>query len=182
MPARLSPHLTLASSLLCSATLAHAQAVAPTDVPEAIKAPAGEKLLLRAHASGAQIYECGKAADGRPQWTLKAPEAVLRGDKGALIGRHFAGPSWKLNDGSEVTGKVVARVEAPDSGSIPWLLLVAVNHAGDGALARVTSIQRLHTRGGQPPPDSTCDPASSGDKTHRSSYSADYYFYMPAGS
>lgn len=177
--------MTLAASLLLFVPLAHVlsvHAAPPADVPEAIKPPVGEKLLFRARATGAQIYVCEPAADGKPQWTLKGPEAVLRGDKGALIGHHSAGPSWKLNDGSEVTAKAVARVDSPDRRSIPWLLLTAVSHSGKGQLAGVTSIQRLHTKGGQPPPDSTCDPAGAHGRTHRSSYSADYYFYVPAGN
>lgn len=148
-------------------------------MPEALKPPAGEKLLFRAHATGSQIYVCSPGADGKGQWTLKAPEAVLRGEKGARIGYHSAGPSWKLNDGSAVTGRVVAHADSPAKGSIPWLLLTAVSHAGSGQLSPVTSIQRLNTRGGQPPA-SACDPGST-RKTHRSSYRADYYFYGPAG-
>ena len=35
------------------AALAHAQEPAPPEVPEAIKTPAGEQIVLRAHASGA---------------------------------------------------------------------------------------------------------------------------------
>ena len=38
------------------AALAHAQVLAPPEVPEAIKASAGEQVVLRVHASGAQIY------------------------------------------------------------------------------------------------------------------------------
>jgi hypothetical protein len=184
VPVPQSSRLTLASSLVCRAALAyatfvHAQVAPPADAPEALRVPAGEKLLFRAHASGAQIYVCGRTADGKPQWTLKAPDAVLRGAKGALIGHHSAGPSWKLNDGSEVTGKAVARADSPDPGSIPWLLLAAVSHSGKGQLERVTSIQRLHTRGGRPPPDSRCDPATKQNKEARVPYRADYYFYGP---
>lgn len=187
MPVAQSSRLAFASSLVCRAALAyaafaHAQVAPPADAPEALKVPAGEKLLFRAHASGAQIYVCGRTADGRPQWTLKAPDAVLRGAKGALIGHHSAGPSWKLNDGSEVTGKPVARADSPDPGAIPWLLLAAASHSGKGQLESVTSIQRLHTKGGRPPSDSTCDPAKTPARTRRSSYSADYYFYGPAGN
>ncbi len=116
---------------------------------------------------------------GKPQWTLKAPEAELRDEKGALIGRHFAGPSWRHNDGSEVTGKAVARVDSPDPDSIPWLLVLAVNHAGNGALARVAHIQRIHTHGGQVPAGAQCDVAKRNAEV-RVPYEADYYFYAPA--
>lgn len=161
--------------------LAHAHAntkdVAP--VPASIAAPAGEKIVLRAHASGAQIYICGPGADGKPQWTLKAPQADLHDRKGAVIGHHYAGPAWKLTDGSEVTGKAVARADSPDPQSIPWLLLTATGHSGEGVLADVTSVQRIHTRGGQPPPAAGCD-ASKLNSEAKSSYTADYYFYAAA--
>ncbi|HVH83743.1 MAG TPA: DUF3455 domain-containing protein, partial [Steroidobacteraceae bacterium] len=74
---------------------ARAQVAPRPEVPDAIKAPAGEQVVLVAHAAGSQIYTCGKGDDGKPQWTLKAPEAQLRDAKGALIGHHDAGPSWK---------------------------------------------------------------------------------------
>lgn len=169
-----------AATLVTFAVLAHAQAPTAPEVPEAIKAPAGEKVVLRAHASGAQIYVCGPAADGKSQWTLKAPDAELRDDQGALIGHHSAGPSWRHNDGSEVTGKAIARSESPDASSIPWLLVSATGHAGSGVFARVTSIQRVQTLGGQPPPAATCDPARQKGKEARVPYRADYYFYAPA--
>src|SRR5205823_12857343 len=99
------------------AALAHAQALARPEVPEVIKALAGESVVLRAHATGVQVYVCGRGTDGKSEWTLKAPDAELRDDQGALIGHHSAGPSWRHNDGSEVTGKAVARSESADADS-----------------------------------------------------------------
>jgi hypothetical protein len=161
------------------AMLATAQATPAPDVPANIKAPAGEKLVLRVHAAGSQIYLCGQGADGKSQWTLKAPEAELRDEKGALIGRHYAGPTWKHNDGSEVAGKAVARADSPDADSIPWLLVTATGHSGSGVLAGVASIQRIQTKGGQPPPAADCN-ASKLNAEAKSPYTADYYFYAPA--
>jgi Protein of unknown function (DUF3455) len=147
-------------------------------IPEPIKAPASEKLVLRAHALGAQIYSCQAAADGKTQWTLKAPEADLMDDQGTIIGHHEAGPTWQLSDGSEVSGKAVARVDSPDSHSIPWLLVEANGHKGEGMLAGVAHIQRIYTRGGQAPAATDCDTASQNSEV-RIPYSADYYFYAP---
>src|ERR1700739_244123 len=101
-----------AAALLLAATAAQAQRTPRPEVPDAIKAPGGEQVVLVAHAAGSQIYTCGKADDGKPQWTLKGPEAQLRDTKGALIGHHAAGPSWKHLDGSSGTGKMVAK-ESP---------------------------------------------------------------------
>jgi len=154
---------------------ADAPAIAPPDVPDNIRAPADQKVVWSAHATGAQIYLCQTGSDGKPQWTLKAPQAELRDDKGVLVGQHYTGPTWKHQDGSEVTGKAVARADSPDAGSIPWLLVTAVAHRGDGVLSRVTSIQRIHTKGGQPPA-SPCDASKSGTEV-KIPYTADYYFY-----
>ena len=153
-----------------------AQAASASDAPQALRPPAQEQLLLNAHAAGSQIYRCTQGGDGKFAWALKGPDAQLRDERGALIGQHSPGPSWKHNDGSEVTGKAVAHVDAPDPGSVPWLLLTAIGHTGHGVLEHVTSIQRLHTVGGTAPPASQCD-ASSHDSEVRSPYSADYYFY-----
>ena len=156
-----------------------AQVIPPPDVPDKIKAPATEQVVLVAHASGSQIYVCQAGSDGKFGWTLKAPEAELRDSKGAVIGSHFAGPTWKNKDGSEVTGKAAARVDSPDANSIPWLLVTVTGHTGDGALSRVTDIQRIHTKGGVAPAADTCNAAKQGSES-KSSYTADYYFYAPA--
>jgi Protein of unknown function (DUF3455) len=170
--------LDLPASLVSAQTKDSPQKESPPDVPDAIQAPAGEEVVLYTHATGSQIYTCQGAADGKFGWVLKAPDAELHDRNDKVIGTHAAGPSWKLKDGSEVTGKAAARVESLDGQSIPWLLVKVVSHAGNGQLATVTTIQRVHTHGGQPPAEG-CD-ASHRDAETKSSYSADYYFYAPA--
>jgi Protein of unknown function (DUF3455) len=149
------------------------------EVPENLRAPAGEEVILAAQATGVQIYVCQAAAGKKFSWVLKAPEAELADATGKKIAHHSAGPTWKHIDGSEVTGKVVAKQDAPKQDAIPWLLLAAASHTGEGKFSRVTSIQRIHTDGGLPPNTNTCD-ASGNGKEWRSAYSADYYFYAPA--
>lgn len=165
--------------LLAAAIHAPAQVAQHPDLPDKIKAPAGEEIVLAAHASGSQIYVCQADANGKLGWALKAPEAELRNDQGAVIGRHYTGPTWKLNDGSEVTGQAAARSDSPDADSIPWLLVTVTGHAGDGTLSRVTTIQRVHTKGGVAPAAGTCNVDRQGSES-KSSYEADYYFYAPA--
>ena len=46
--------------------------------------------------------------------SFREPIATLLMD-GKTVGRHYAGPSWELTDGSAVTGKVAGR--APGSTS-----------------------------------------------------------------
>lgn len=151
---------------------------APPDVPDAIQVPAGEEVVLYTHATGSQIYTCQAGADGKFGWTLKAPDAELHDRKDKVIGHHSAGPSWKLTDSSEVIGKAAAHVDALDPDSISWLLVKVVSHSGNGLLASVDTIQRVHTKGGQPPAEG-CD-ASHHDAETKSGYTADYYFYAPA--
>lgn len=158
------------------AALAQAQS---TEIPASLQPPAGQTLILKTHAAGWQIYTCGADSDGKPAWTLKAPEADLYDASGKLVGHHKAGPSWVHRDGSVVTGKAAAHVDSPDPKSIPWLLLSATGHTGEGSFAKVSSIQRVHTEGGLAPPASECDPGKPTPEV-RSSYAADYYFYAPA--
>jgi Protein of unknown function (DUF3455) len=152
------------------------QMQARPEVPDNLKAPAGEEVILMAHAAGSQIYVCQAGADQKFSWVLKGPEAELVDAQGRKIVHHFAGPTWKHNDGSEVTGKVVAKQDAPKTDAIPWLLLTAASHTGSGIFSRVTTIQRLHTEGGLPTNPNSCNAATNGTES-KSAYSADYYFY-----
>jgi hypothetical protein len=156
---------------------AAAQKINPPKVPDPIQAHPGEWVALVAHASGSQIYACRAGADGKFAWTLKAPDAELKDGDGKVIGSHFAGPSWKLNDGSQVTGKAAAHVDSDDPNSIQWLRVDVVSHSGEGLLSKVTTIQRVNTHGGKPPAGG-CD-ESHRDAETKSLYTADYYFYAP---
>jgi hypothetical protein len=150
------------------------------NAPDAIQPPAGEELVLMARATGFQIYVCRPGANGKPAWTLKAPDAELSDEQGKVIGRHFGGPTWQLNDGSQVIGKMAAKADAPDPKAIPWLLVTVTGHSGSGKLSGVTSIQRVNTVDGLAPeslPAAAECSESSGEVEFKSSYSADYYFY-----
>src|SRR5256885_16602520 len=78
--------------------LASAQKESAPDVPDAIQVPAGQEVILFAHATGSQVYACQGDAEGKFTWTLKAPEAELRDRNDKAIGQHSAGPTWKLKD------------------------------------------------------------------------------------
>ena len=145
--------------------------------PAAVAPPAGAPLLVEAQADGVQIYAC-EAKDKGPEWVFKAPEANLFDAAGRQIGTHFAGPGWKLGDGSEVTGAVVAKADAPVPGAIPWLLLEAKAHGGSGRLAAVSTIRRGDTKGGTSPATG-CDASHLGEQA-RIRYSATYQFFGAA--
>jgi hypothetical protein len=158
-------------------SLASAQKIARPNVPDSIKAPADEEVVLVAHASGEQIYKCTGDATLSLGWTFKEPKAQLFDSQGKVIGRHYAGPTWELNDGSAITGRTAPYEEYPDDNSIAWLRINVVSHSGKGLLNQVTTVQRINTKGGKPP-DGPCD-ATIANNEVKSSYTADYYFYAP---
>jgi uncharacterized protein DUF3455 len=147
----------------------HCSAQTPSAVPDNLKPPAGSTLLLHLHAAGDQIYTCDGSA-----WVFTRPNAMLFDDSGQQVGSHFAGPTWAYADHSRVIGKAVANA-TPDPTAIPWLLLQATDHQGDGMMQRVTAIQRLDTKGGKAP-TTDCDAEHKGQEA-RSHYTADYLFY-----
>jgi hypothetical protein len=172
--------LTLsAATALCGGCSSTHQTV-PDVVPVSLHAPADQLMTLKAHATGAQVYECRASDDSsRYVWVLKAPDATLVDEAGRKVAKHYGGPTWEASDGSTVVGEVVAREASPDPKSIPWLLLKATAKTGHGQFSSVRSIQRLHTVGGVAP--SACTVKQVGREL-RVKYSADYYFYVGSGS
>jgi Protein of unknown function (DUF3455) len=153
----------------------------PPTVPDNLKVPDGQLVLLKALGKGVQIYTCKAKSDdpSKFDWTFKAPEADLFNHKGEKIGKHYGGPTWEANDGSKVVGEVKARANAPDASAIPWLLLSAQSHEGSGKFSTVTYLQRVNTVGGKAPTQG-CDSSHVGTEA-RVDYTADYYFYVMAG-
>ncbi|MDB6015805.1 MAG: hypothetical protein JWR19_294 [Pedosphaera sp.] len=145
-------------------------------VPDAIKV--SDTPAFAAYAKGVQIYECRARKNDATQyeWVLKAPEADLFDRRGKKMGHHYGGPTWESSDGSKVVGEVKGREPSKDANAIPWLLLSAKQHGGNGMFSRVHSIQRLETAGGKAPAGG-CDQLSIG-KELRVPYSAVYYFYV----
>ena len=140
-----------------------------------IDVPAGARVLLTASGEGAQVYTCSALA-GQSKWVLKGPDARLLDDAGTQIGTHFAGPTWKLNDGSQVVGELIASRPSPDQGSVAWLLLRAKSGSASGRFADVAFIRRTETHGGVADPAGCLTTADSG-KTAQVPYSATYTFY-----
>jgi hypothetical protein len=162
-------------AVLASAFAASLPAQETLPAVKEIAAPAGEQVVLRAHAKGDQVYVCQQGVT-QSAWRLKEPDALLFDKDGKIIGKHFAGPSWEMKDGSRVKGDPDAKIDAPDRKAIPWLRLKVIEHSGTGLLSSVTTIQRLNTKGGMAP--LSCDEAHGG-KELRVPYEADYLFYAP---
>ena len=146
---------------------------AAAEVPSAIAA-AGETLVTTIHAVGAQVYECRSDSAGKLVWQFREPIATLLID-GKTVGRHYAGPTWELMDGSAVSGKVAARAPGASPNDIPLLKLEAVAWHGAGKFSGVTTIQRLNTHGGN-----VEAPCNSSGTFLSVPYTADYTFYRTA--
>jgi hypothetical protein len=140
-----------------------------------IDAPPGARVFLQARGEGVQIYTC-KATVANLKWILKAPEANLLDASGKVIGTHFPGPTWRLSDGSQVQGELVASEPSTDSGSVPWLLLRAKAGTAIASFRNITFVRRTDTHGGVAPA-SGCESQSDLDKTVRVPYTATYTFY-----
>jgi hypothetical protein len=140
-----------------------------TQIPKTLAAPA-QSVIVTYHAEGAQIYECKAGSDGALTWTFREPIATLLLD-GKTAGRHYAGPTWELSDGSIITGKTTASAPGATADDIPWLKLEVASRRGNGLLSGVTTIQRLNTVGGVL--TGPCDQVGS---FRSAQYSADYSF------
>jgi Protein of unknown function (DUF3455) len=163
------------STLVLAAIGVSALEVAPYPVraeqalPKEIAAP-GESVVVTAHAAGAQIYECKVDASGKLNWQFREPIATLLVD-GKTMGRHYAGPTWELEDGSRIVGKVLAKVPGANANDIPWLKLEVISHQGEGQLSSVTAVQRINTSGGVP-----SGPCEAAGALLSAPYSSDYVF------
>ena len=157
--------LSLRALLLTGCSVAQATS-APHTSPE-LRPPAGSNVLFKVHARGVQIYACKDT-----QWVLRAPEADLYDERGAKLGAHFGGPTWKASDGSQVVGELRQRVPAPSKDAVPWLLLSAKKTEGRGVLGEVGWVQRVDTEGGVAPSG-----ACESGKEARVPYEANYYFW-----
>lgn len=164
----------VAASILAAPALAR-----PVGVPDNLRAPANQELMLELLARGVQVYECASSGEYAPrfEWKFKGPDAVLTDRAGRPMGTHYGGPTWQAPDGSTVVAEVGAKANAPDpKATIPLLLLNARSNAGKGVFTPVRTIQRLETTGGVAPSE-PCT-ASEVTRVARVPYTATYYFYV----
>ena len=147
------------------------------DVPEPIRVPPGHTMSMKVIGMGELTYECrAKATDAAAfEWVFVGPVARLMDASGSKdVGKYYAGPTWEAADGSKVTGKQVAIAPAT-AGNIPLQLVKAEPGMGTGAMAGITYIQRVNTKGGVAPAE-PCVSTSAGMKK-QVPYQADYVFY-----
>src|ERR1041385_4473188 len=103
------PTLVLALPLVFCAVVAKTQDGAPPPLQsptcDSLQVTNGDSVDFHAYAIGVQIYRWTGT-----NWIFVAPAARLYADPGyhALIGIHYAGPTWETRSGSKVVGKRVA--------------------------------------------------------------------------
>src|SRR5215469_10027659 len=107
-----------------SAAPAAAKPAAPARpaVPAEIEAPANATLVVQLFARGTQNYRCQATSASAAEWKLVAPEADLfraAEPGGEIAGKHGAGPTWTLNDGSGAKGDApnAKKAAAPEPGA-----------------------------------------------------------------
>jgi hypothetical protein len=147
---------------------------APADENPLIKFPADAAVVLTLAAEGVQIYEAKSDPVHGLQWALKAPEAELRNLSGELVVKHFAGPSWRANDGSQITGALPPLTTSPAGLNIPWLVIAVKSNGGAGLLQNIGYVARIATEGGAAPHD----PPKNQTDTARIKYRAIYLFFQ----
>jgi hypothetical protein len=165
--------LQMAGSTLAATLAGSVLAIALTDLPSAAQSPdaiaaPGERLVATLHAEGAQVYECKADVSGALKWQFREPVATLVED-GVTVGRHYAGPTWELADGSVVVAKAVGRASGASPKDIPLLKLEVTSRRGAGRLSGISTVQRLNTVGGVA--EGTCEKAGA---LLSVPYSADY--------
>jgi hypothetical protein len=181
----MNPLLLLVSGMVLIAQPAistSAKEPVPVKIPDELKVPKGNRLLVSMEAEGVQIYVSAQGKGGKLEWRFKAPLAELS-DRGKKVGYHFAGPAWETLDGSRVVrdpSEAIASVKAPNpAADIPWLRIkVKADGLQGTSLRHVTYVLRLNTRGGTAPAEL---PTRVGTEVGVK-YKATYQFYRSAGS
>ena len=167
----------LTTAIVPVAFVSFGTAAQTMDLPEPVRVPAGHTMAMKAVGVGELTYECrAKAGDAMAyEWVFVGPVARLLDDsRSKEIGKYYAGPTWEAADGSKVTGKQVAIAPA-SPGNIPLQLVKAEPAMGAGAMAGVTYIQRVNTKGGVAPA-APCAASAVGTK-QQVPYQADYVFF-----
>lgn len=147
---------------------------AEAEAGETFGLPDADRIAMF-HAEGAQIYQCQQETGGSLHWKFKEPIASLF-DAGKTVGRHYAGPSWELVDGTVVRAKATAQSPSHTENSIPHLIL-SVTFSKGTDIAEAKSILRINTKGGVAP--ARCSELGAFLSVP---YSADYAFYKSSPS
>ena len=138
---------------------------------QGVPLPENTSIVLSVVGEGAQIYGSKVNAVGAYEWTLRAPEAQLKNLSGEVLGKHYGGPAWSLNDGSQLIGNLPPlKTVVADGRNIPWLLVAAKTRSEAGFLSTVDYVARIATSGGVAPEVAPKGPADIARVEYRAVY------------
>jgi Protein of unknown function (DUF3455) len=133
--------------------------VIPAAVDLPANLPAGNTRVLTLFAEGVQKYKAQVKAGTSDayEWVFVAPEADLYNAANLKVGKHYAGPTWRMTEFR--TDSIVAQQFSPvrsavsaESNTIDWLqLMPKTGKTPSGIFSRVAYIQRIATNGGKAP-------------------------------
>lgn len=169
--------LVAAAVLAACGTTPMSTAFSQDALPDAIKVPAGHRVVMETVGVGEITYECREKAGmpGQAEWVFVGPSAVLNDRAGKAVGRYYGPPAtWEAADGSRLTGAQLATAPA-GSGNLPYQLVQANPAMGSGAMNGVTHVQRVALKGGVAPA-AGCSAATKGAR-QVVPYQADYVFW-----
>jgi len=172
--------LAAAAALSACAGMAPAPVFSQDALPDAVKVPAGQRVVLETVGVGEITYECrAKAGDAMAfEWAFVGPRADLNGRDGKKLGTYYGPPAtWESSDGSKLTATQLA-VAPSGTGNLPYQLVKANPAMGSGAMTGVTFIQRVALKGGVAPA-AACTTANKGER-QIVKYQADYIFWKAA--
>ena len=61
------------------------------------------------------------------------------------------GSVWSASDGSSAVGQIEKTALAPETNSAAWVLFKVIKKSNQGAVSKLSYIQRVHTHAGTPP-------------------------------
>ncbi len=160
--------ISIAAMMIMSCNMSAKAQTSQADVSDVRDA-----ATMQVHAVGSQIYECKKSGHDRLEWGFREPVASLIAN-GKTVGVHYAGPAWRMTDGSSIKGSVIRQATGTTSHDIPWLELKVTEHLGEGMLSNVTDIRRIGTKGGNL--SGSCSPEGAFVSVP---YEAEYIFVKP---
>ena len=151
--------------------------------PSTFTVPATQDVAFKYYAKGTQNYKCNLTANAFALDSANADLWETAAMTGNTIGTHFflekpdangGRPTWKHNDGSSVTVKVIVRADSPNpKEDIQWLQTSTTSTAGKGVLLDVVGVLRMKTAKGISPANTEC---KEDGKIVKIGYESEYWF------
>ena len=149
-----------------------------TMLPDMVRVPAGNEVVLETTAVGVLNYECraNTPTTGSYGWALASPKADLLDRTGKTVASYSGPPAtWSYMDGSSVVGTQLTVAPVIGATNLAMQLSKGTPGVGTGLLQNVSYVQRIKTKGGLDF-SKPCTQAEMGDKMTLP-YQADYIFW-----